>query len=494
MKKRKPKIAVIPGERVIARRWNRPQSAFMKAVQSRQYRFIDMEGGIRSGKTTVGIWALITLALEHPGIKMLLARWTGDSCDLQLRPKFYEECPPEILARWDAKENCQYFHNGSMLYIRSLKSSDDKARYAKFTGLTLAVIMLDQPEEIPEDVYSALKHRLSQPGFPQMMILTPNPPGLNHWLVTEFPENQSVPNHLYLHSALRDNVDNIGEATVQELEREYPPTHAMYRRMILGQRGLSIDGEPVYKNSFNRDLHVREIAYMPEFPVYESWDFGQKTPAVTWHQVMPWGHWNILGEYVGTKQFIDQTVPIVANLRNELFPNLLSLRVCCDPAGAQGQGARHTCVEVLNQHLRDAYGPGNAAKYLTNANRPEQRQWCIQQVASYMGRLVRGRPALLVHPRCPNLIDGFEAGYIYDDRAILTGSRLPNFRRPKKDGDYDHTQNTVEYFVLNYLNGPIGAEAAYTANERQRVHLLQQDRDPADYRRAPNRMRSRAGY
>lgn len=457
-------------------------------------RFYDLEGGVRSGKTTVGIWALISLAVQYPGIKMLLARWTGDALNMQLKPKFYEECPKEILGRWDGKEECQYFANGSMLYIRSLKSSDDAARFSKFTGLTLAVIMVDQPEELPNDIYHALKGRLSQPGFPQLMILTPNPPGMNHWLVEEFPEDNSVEGHVYMYTSLYDNRGIIGEEYIRELEREYPPGHAMRRRMIDGRRGLSLEGEPVYKAVFSRDMHVRDVSFMPDYPLFELWDFGHKHPAVSWHQLLPWGHWNILGEYMGTKEFMDQSVPKVAALRNELFPGLMSLQVGCDPAGAQGQGIRHTSVEVLNEHLRKVYGPGTGARYQTNSNRPEQRAWAIQQVSSHMTRLVRGRPALVVHPRCATLIDGFEAGYIWDDKVAMTNSRLPNIRRPKKDGLYDHLQNTVEYMALNFGTARVESLDLSQLSMRQRLHLLQRDTEDVDTVVAPRRLGGRAGY
>lgn len=447
---------------------------------------------MRSGKTTVGIWKLIDYAVRYPGIKMLLARWTGDALAMQLKPKFYEECPKELLGRWWGEEERQEFINGSQLYIRSLKSADDAARFAKFTGLTLGVIMIDQPEEVPEDIYHALKGRLSQPGFPQQMILTPNPPGPDHWICKEFPEDNSIPGHLYIRTELYDNRGIIGDDYIRELEREYPVGHAMRRRMIEGRRGLSIEGDGVYKVVFSRETHVREIEFFPDYPVYESWDFGHRHPAVSWHQLLPWGHWNILGEYMGTDQFIDEAVPMVASARQQLFPGLLSLFVCCDPAGAQGQGARHTCVEVLNQHLREHYGANMGARYLTNSNRPEQRGWAIQQISGHMTRLIRGRPAVLIHPRCTVLVDGFEAGYVYDDRATLIGSRLPNYRRPKKDGYYDHLQNTVEYFMLNYGQAAVESVDYSRLSTRQRLHQLQQDTD--DLGTGASRRRSRVGY
>jgi hypothetical protein len=133
--------------KVIVRKWSRAQGLFMTATE----RFVDFEGAIRAGKTTPSrSGKSSTTALSTPASSACCARWTGDALDAQLKPKFYEECPRELLRKWNkpAKEEFQEFTNGSRVYIRSLKSSDDTARYAKFAGLTLAVIGVDQPEEL----------------------------------------------------------------------------------------------------------------------------------------------------------------------------------------------------------------------------------------------------------------------------------------------------------------------------------------------------------
>lgn len=479
--------------KVIVRKWGRVQGEFMRATA----RYVDFEGAIRAGKTTPLVWKLINYCINHPGIQCMLCRWTGDALDAQLKPKFYEECPKELLGRgpkaspgtaptgWNAKEEYQEFTNGSRVYLRSLKSSDDTARYAKFAGLTLAVIGVDQPEELPADVYYALKGRLSQPGFPQQMLLTPNPPGSDHWLKDEFPEDNTIKNHLYLRTSVYDNREVLGEEYIEELERSYPLGSAMRRRMIDGLRGLSMVGDAVYGKVFSRDLHVQIVDYMPDFALVEAWDFGQRHPAVSWHQFLPGGLWNTLAEWMGTKQFLDEAVPAVAAVRQDLFPSVTTLRVCCDPAGAgtQGHGIRQTAVDVLNKHLRQLYGPATGAKFMQNANRPEKREWAIQQISGYMTRIVHGRPAFLIHPRCNTLIDGFEAGYVFDDRKFVN-SAYPNIRKPKKDGYYDHLQNTVEYAHLNYGTGIVQVE-------RRRP---EEDHDEDDIRPRRRRVRSRAGY
>lgn len=459
-------------------------------------RFVNLEGAIRSGKSTPLIWKIIDYAVNYPGIKMMLSRWTGDALEMQLKPKFYEECPREILGGpFNSKQEYQEFANGSLVYLRSLKSADDSARYAKFAGLTLGVIGVDQPEELPADIYHALKGRLSQPGMPQQMLLTPNPPAPNHWLADEFPEDNHIDGHLYICTSVYDNREHIGDQYIKELEKDYPAGHVLRRRFIEGRRGLAIEGTAVYGRVFSRSLHVSEIEFLPDYPLIESWDFGQKHPAVTWHQFLPWGWWNVLGEYMGSRQFIDEAVPAVAQLRAELFPGLTTIRVCCDPAGAdkQGHGIRQTAVDVLNAHLRLLYGADVGARFVTGANRPEKREYCIQQISNYMSRLVQGRPSMLVHPRCETTIDGFEAGYIFDDRVIAHAS-MPNIRKVKKDGYYDHLQNTCEYAMLTYGSAPATTVDVSRMSKHDRLHSLQMDTDEGDTWNVRRSTRSRAGY
>jgi hypothetical protein len=67
------------------------------------------------------------------------------------------------------------------------------------------------------------------------------------------------------------------------------------RRLIDGQRGLSVVGEPVYSGYFQRPLHVVEdLACHPEAALYEGWDFGPGHPCVVWAQFLPVGALHVL--------------------------------------------------------------------------------------------------------------------------------------------------------------------------------------------------------
>src|SRR5262245_17652280 len=115
-------------------KWGPKQSKGLKSTSL----FLDIEGAIRAGKTTVAVWKIIMYCWLCPGIHCMIARWTGDALDAQLKPRFWELCPPELLKdgkAWHADEEYVEFANGSRCYIRALKSSDEGSRYAKTAGL-----------------------------------------------------------------------------------------------------------------------------------------------------------------------------------------------------------------------------------------------------------------------------------------------------------------------------------------------------------------------
>jgi hypothetical protein len=456
--------------------WSAPQGFILREMS----RFLNAEGAIRSGKTTAGIWKAINLCQEYPGIHGLLTRWTGDSLDAQIKPRFWELCPPELLTdpAWNAKEDYVQFENGSRLYIRALKSSDEQARFAKTSGLTLAFIIIDQPEEVPYDIYLYLKGRISQPGFPQQILLMPNPPEPDHWLCKEFPDGPQKPDHAFIRLSTYDNRKHLGEAYIKSLEDAYPPGHPLRRRLLEGRRGATQRGVPVYGKVFKPGLHVvKGLKPIPGVPVFQSWDFSFSHPACSWHQITPWGAWRTLLEWLGTDQYLEHAVPEVLRLESMMLRGVVCpIWTTCDPTGANptSHGSERTAVRILQEH-------GLAPTVIERANQPAVRVYAIEQIARLMLRLTPEGAAYEIDATCTNLIDGFQAGYVYQDK-LVRGKRIP-----LKDGYYDHLQNTFEYAALAYLvpeHAGDGAVMSYPGEE--------QDDDEA--RPTITRPTGRAGY
>lgn len=482
--------------------WNVPQSMFLtiRAVPDGPTQYIDLEGAVRTGKTTAPSAKVCKYAERWPGIHMCLSRWKDTDLWGQVVPAWRTMAKDRgLMLRWHPDEEYDEIlqtapagGQNSRVYLKALHTNELDSRYSRLAGMTLAVLWVDQPEEVPQDVIDAyVPARLSQPNYPHELWLTPNPVDEDdHWIAKWFPTDpaKQKPNHHYIHTSLYDNEAGVGRQYITDMEAKYPLGHALRRRFIEGRRGLSIVGDPVYAGAFSRSLHVREVAFNPNLPLLEAWDFGHHHPTVLWSQFVL-GSWHVLGEINGHDQFIEDFAPWVLEQRASLFPGLREVWSCCDPAGAQqnSQGTSTSAVDVLHRH-------GIYPRYIDGANSPTMRDAAIQKLSGGLMRLHQGQPAVQVHPRCRVFVDGLEAGYVWDTRS-LSNSVSPNTRRPRKDGRYDHGQNCAEYTWLNF--GP----AAMTPMQQQKqdaqlTRRLNQDRrdaDPMDRPRA-GMATSRGGY
>jgi hypothetical protein len=480
--------------------WNPVQSAFILA-DAVTWPYVDLEGAVRAGKTTPLVAKAANYTIDYPGIHGALCRWTQDALDAQLKPRWRDWCATHgIRLQWHADEEYdEVVGTGSRVYLRALKGAEETSRYGKLAGLTLAFLGIDQPEEVPEDVYrNYVPARLSQPGYPHQVLLTPNPPGLTHWLAHDFPERNGTPGHLYLRTSVYDNRHNVGDAYIESLEQAYPEGHALRRRFIEGKRGLPTVGTPVYAGCFQARIHAQPLRLNPNVPLLEGWDFGHSHPSVVWAQVLPWGELRVLGGILGTDQFIEDFAPMAVAQRHLWFggePDPLGEReLPCevwstgDPAGDQNnsQGTRVSAADVLREY-------GVMLYTIAGANHPDARDRCIQHLAGYMKRLTKQGAAFTVDPHrwlmvapegvieSTHFIDALEAGYIWDSRKIAH-SVSPNTRRALKDGFYDHAMNCIEYVVLAY--GPAQPTKVDLAKQQARAQReMTKDRDPADLAR-----------
>jgi len=161
---------------------------------------------------------------------------------------------------------------------------------------------------------------------------------------------------------------------------------------------------------------------------------------------------------MGASMFIEDFCPVALQYRAQWFPNRLEVRSTGDPAG-ESFSPHHvatSAADVLRKH-------GVELQFFSTANRVDRRDMAIQTVAGYMRRLTPQGPAFKVTPQfvvvtnrgstpTPVLVDGFEAGYVWDAKSTK-GTTNPNTRRPLKDGYYDHGQNCVEYVALMFGPG-----------------------------------------
>lgn len=451
--------------------WKGPIAAFMRD----DTRIVDLEGAIRSGKTTACVWKVYNRLQEEPGLCAFMCRWTDSDTDSKLRPVFLAVCEAAgIKVTWNADEQFYELPNKSRAYIFGLKAADQTLRYAKLRGLTVACIYNDQSEELPHDIFLELCGRLSQQGFRHQAIFSPNPTSPDHWLASEFPADNRYPGRIYMHLSIYDNAHNLAPGTIEGVVASFPPGHAKHRPMVLGLRGLNVIGVPCYKDAFDRNRHERALDFNPELPLCEGYDFGKHHPCVVFAQFPLGGGIAILGGIIGQNLWLEDFLPLVQQCRSMWFGHLVQLLTCCDPAGTHdhAHGTRENALQVLKRFYPD----GHRIEYRENSNAPDVRLALVERLAGHMRRRtpwgeafavdgtkdLNGHYArwLLVNKDGAEswgfLADGCEAGYVWDSHYVSVGSK--QMRKPKRDGWYEHGQACLEYLELNF-GGAIVTEA-----------------------------------
>jgi hypothetical protein len=421
-------------------------------------REIDVEGAIRSGKTTLCLARELVACLQQPGIHTLLCRWTDSGVYGLIVPLWVKLCQEaNVPLKWHADE--EYYDvgaQGSQAYIRGLKAQDATLRYSKLRGLTVARVYCDQAEELPHDIYLELAGRLSQPGFPHQITISPQSVNDQHWIAQEFPADNGKAERSYYSLSVFDNAHNLSPEVVPALERLYPPGHPQHRTLILGQRGMDVIGEPVYKGAFVRALHEGPAEYDRTLPLEMALDFGKHHPCVIFRQQSPLGQVRFLGGILGQALYLDDFLEVVLRYRAQWFPDPIELVECCDPAGAADTShGTEGAVKILR-------AKGIRPRYKADNNSPAVRLAMIERMAAQMRRRAADHSEAFLISASERwlrisaqtvmvdrfLADGFEAGYVWSEHMISVGNK--QVRVPKKDGWFEHGQNCCEYLEANF--------------------------------------------
>ena len=442
----------------------------------------DVEGSPRSAKSwAIGFW-FYKLAYQYPGIQIFYCRYKDD--DLKTLRDVWGKVsvffPEYLRPTWNTREESWDFPNGSYvgdvftgsrIYLSSIRVSeamDAAAVHGKYKGKTLAVVVVEEAQELPKVNYYGLKERLSQSRtpdgkpfrYPLKIVLVHNSVDEDHWIAEEFPLDQTgntctKDDHTHHRADLYSNAQNLGPDVMMGYERDYPPGHVLRPTVIEGRRGVTLMGRPVYAGYFDRTLHVDpDLGLNSYYPLLEGWDFGQEKPAVVWWQYLTHlGALRILGAVKGKELFLESFAPKVLEIRQRWFPGIATIYPWCDPTGATGnQGRKETAVKLLH----DMRVP---ARYDTDANDPSVRFAAIQVIGGHMERAARdGSPAFLMNPRTIEvsrektgeltekhttlLKAAFEFGYIWDEHAVSDAH--PNIRKPKKGTRFDDLMNAGE--------------------------------------------------
>ena len=172
---------------------------------------------------------------------------------------------------------------------------------------------------------------------------------------------------------------------------------------------------------FDPDIHVKQIDYDPNLPLYRALDFG-----FVWIQVDPDGAVRVIDEYIRSRATID--VHAVEIKSRTTCTEEQVTATFCDPAGAG---------------VNDVTGTSVVRELRTLGIKTRFKRSGILEGIELIRRAVRcgdGQSSLKISPNCPRLIEAMQC-YHYPEQK-------PG-ELPQKDGTYDHPIDALRYFFIN---------------------------------------------
>jgi hypothetical protein len=359
---------------------------------------------------------------------------------------------------------------------------DDEADIRKLLSLELTGIWANEAREMPKSIIDACTMRVGR--FPSMreggpswygMIADTNAPEDDHWWPimagdAPLPEFMTPQEALMLRkpegwkfynqpAAMIESKNTDGDVTGYTIsdyaENRNNLTPDYYNKIITGKKkdwidvyimnrlGTVSEGKVIYPD-FNDQVHKsKEILNpAPNRTLYVGLDFGFY-PAAVFAQRFGRGQWNILDEIVAE----DMSTPAFAReikvKIKELTENAdQEVRIFGDPAGDQrtpGREDKASAFQIMRTN-------GIIARP-THTNDPTVRIECVKEV---IDRMVDGRPALLVSPKCVTLMKGFTSGYC---RRRINSKGPPRYEDRAAKNKYSHPHDALQYLFLGAGEG-----------------------------------------
>lgn len=249
---------------------NEKQAAFFNAVMQAvvgksQDRFFAYGGAVRGGKTFVILFILILLCKKYPGSRWHVVRKDLPDLKATTIPSFEKLAPPGVTVIKDPGNYHAPFPNGSKIFFKAESLTQDP-ELKGFLGLETNGIFLEQAEELSLTAWEKAKERTGSwyidPMPPAFIFLSFNP--TNEWPKEVFhtPAKEGLLKSpmFYMPALPNDNpfVTKDQWAAWQTMDSR------TYAAMIKGDWDALINTDGLAYYTFRKDLHVRQIDFMPE--------------------------------------------------------------------------------------------------------------------------------------------------------------------------------------------------------------------------------------
>lgn len=443
---------------------------FLKQPLTTNIQHLAISGSVGAGKSTTPIAWFFEMMDAYPGTNILCLRRTFgqlmSSLFTQIR-EFNQRYGLEADYRESTSPFPQIkYKNGSRFIFHSSQSvmennnSSDTARGLGSTEYSGAI--LEEADMIHKAAVDTVPQRCRQAsGVPVRLIAyVYNPTDEDHWLYKRFisKDPSEVPwkdkdDYNHLKFTMEDNRRNLPPGYIESQYAHYANKPSLFRRMILGESGPIINGEPIYGGYFDRRIHVAEESFIANWKERKHWedgplclcfDFGFRHPVMAVIQDVKVGKFSqirILAAFKGDHTTLKPFAQYYLDVIRPLFPNA-EYFTYGDPAG-KNKDARGVTAD-------DAFDVLKSLGLNPQSNKTKEEvgvDLIIDLLKSIVPHRVLGpQPALVVEPDpryTGDVVDMFEIGFCQNREA--KGGKF----EPVDDDNYIHYADAIRYGITN---------------------------------------------
>lgn len=213
-----------------------------------RYDALICDGAVRSGKTSIMMWAFVRWAMENfSGQRFGVCGRTVDSCTKNIIVPFMAMslAKERYIIRWRRGDKVMEVRRGAVTNYFEVFGGKDEASYTLIQGRTLAGVLLDEVVLMPRSFVEQALARCSVDGAKLWFSCNPGSP--HHWFYQEWIKRHRERNALYLHFEMRDN-PGLSEKTLERYENMY--AGIFYDRYV---RGMWVAAEGIVYKDFAND-------------------------------------------------------------------------------------------------------------------------------------------------------------------------------------------------------------------------------------------------
>ena len=225
-----------------------PRQQKILAFPYSKYDALICDGAVRSGKTSIMMWAFVRWAMENfSGQRFGVCGRTVDSCTKNIIVPFtaMSLAKERYIIRWRRGDKVMEVRRGAVTNYFEVFGGKDEASYTLIQGRTLAGVLLDEVVLMPRSFVEQALARCSVDGARLWFSCNPGSP--HHWFYQEWIKRSRERNALYLHFQMTDN-PGLSKRTLERYENMY--AGIFYDRYV---RGLWVAAEGIVYKDFAND-------------------------------------------------------------------------------------------------------------------------------------------------------------------------------------------------------------------------------------------------